>query len=97
MDTRPVLGFSPTRPQHEAGIRIEPPRSLPSQSATMPAATAAALPPEEPPAESAGLRGLRVGPYLEFSVTGRRPSSGVLVLPTTMAPASRRRRTWALS
>ena len=32
-----------------------------------------------------------------FSVTGRRPSSGVFVLPTTIAPASRSRRTCALS
>ena len=90
-------GFIPTTPQHDAGMRIEPPRSLPSAIATMPEATAAALPPEEPPAESPGFQGLRVAPKRAFSVTGRRPSSGVFVLPTMIAPASRRRRTWALS
>ena len=78
-------------------MRIEPPRSLPSASATMPEATAAALPPDEPPAESRGSQGLRVAPKRAFSVTGRSPSSGVFVLPTTIAPASRSRRTWALS
>jgi len=35
-----MLGLSPTSPQHEAGIRIDPPRSLPSASATIPDATA---------------------------------------------------------
>ena len=78
-------------------MRIEPPRSLPSASATMPAATAAALPPEEPPAESSGSRGCGWRRSAAFSVTGRRPSSGVFVLPTTIAPASRSRRTCALS
>jgi hypothetical protein len=63
----------------------------------MPAATAAALPPDEPPADRPVLHGLRVGPKRAFSVTGRSPSSGVFVLPTTIAPASRRRRTCALS
>ena len=52
-------------------MRIEPPKSLPSASATMPAATAAALPPEEPPACSRGLHGLRVAP--KRVVLGDRP------------------------
>ena len=78
-------------------MRIEPPRSLPSARATMPAATAAALPPEEPPAASSRFQGLRVTPKRADSVTGRNPSSGVFVLPTTIAPASRSRRTRALS
>ena len=86
-----ALGLSPTTPQHAAGIRIEPPMSLPSHSGTNPAATAAALPPEEPPADSRGSRGLRVGPWRTGSVTGRSPSSGVFVLPTTIAPAARSR------
>ena len=43
-------------------MRIDPPASLPSQNGTKPAATAAALPPDEPPAISSGSRGLRVGP-----------------------------------
>ena len=58
----------------------------------MPAATAAALPPDEPPGVRAVSHGLRVGPWASGSVTGRIPSSGVLVLPTTIAPAARSRR-----
>ena len=48
-DTRPRDGLSPTSPQHAAGMRIEPPPSLACAAATMPAATAAAEPPLEPP------------------------------------------------
>src|SRR5690606_19526187 len=47
---RPRDGLSPTRPQQEAGIRIEPPPSEPCATGTSPAATAAAAPPEDPPA-----------------------------------------------
>jgi hypothetical protein len=97
IETLPMLGFRPTTPQHAAGMRIEPPRSLPSARPTMFAATAAALPPEEPPAERVGFLGLRVAPKRVFSVTGRNPSSGVFVFPTTIAPAARSRRTCALS
>ena len=46
---RPREGLSPTRPQHEAGIRIDPPPSLAWAIGTTPAATNAAEPPEEPP------------------------------------------------
>ena len=60
IETRPALGLSPTSPQHDAGIRIDPPRSLPSASATMPEATAAALPPDEPPLERSVRQGFRV-------------------------------------
>ena len=59
---RPKVGFSPQMPQNEAGTRIEPLVSEPSVSGTMPAATAAAEPPEEPPATCSRLCGLRVGP-----------------------------------
>jgi len=62
IETRPRLGFKPTSPQQAAGMRIEPPRSLPSASPTMPEATAAALPPDEPPADSSGSHGFRVAP-----------------------------------
>jgi hypothetical protein len=55
----------------------------------MPEATAAALPPDDPPHVRPGSQGLRVGPKRSGSVTGRMPSSGVLVLPTMIAPESR--------
>ena len=45
-----------------AGPRIEPPPSLACAAGTMPAATAAAEPPLEPPALCAGFQGLRVAP-----------------------------------
>ena len=60
--TRNRDGLSPTTPQQDAGMRIEPPASLPWAIASMPAATAAALPPEEPPVISDGSHGLRHGP-----------------------------------
>ena len=83
----------PTSPQQAAGIRIEPPPSLPWAIGTMPAATAAAAPPDEPPGVRSVSQGLRVGPKRRGSVTGRIPNSGMLVLPTSTKPASRRRRT----
>jgi len=48
---RARVGLSPSTPQHDAGIRIEPPPSLAWAIGTNPAATAAALPPLEPPGE----------------------------------------------
>ena len=35
--TRPRVGFSPKRPQHDAGIRIDPAPSPPPAIGTMPA------------------------------------------------------------
>ena len=61
-DTRPRDGFRPTSPQHDAGMRIEPPPSLACAIGTMPAATAAAEPPLEPPGERVVSQGLRVAP-----------------------------------
>ena len=48
-EIRPRCGFSPKRPQEAAGIRIEPAPSDAEASGTIPAATAPALPPLEPP------------------------------------------------
>ena len=56
---RPKVGLKPNTPQSAAGTRIEPLVSEPSVSGTSPAATAAAEPPDDPPAirvESWGLR-----------------------------------------
>ena len=61
-DRRPKVGFRPNTPHSEAGTRIEPLVSEPSATGTCPAATAAALPPDEPPAMRVGSRGFRVGP-----------------------------------
>src|SRR5689334_21573538 len=45
----PRVGRSPKTPQSDAGSRIDPRPSLPIVIGTMPAATAAADPPDDPP------------------------------------------------
>src|SRR5205807_4129232 len=90
---RPRVGFRPTRPQHAAGMRIEPPPSLAWATGTTPAATAAAEPPEEPPGVRLRSQGLRAAPYNRGSVIGGRPNSGTLVLAKGMKPARLNRAT----
>src|SRR5438128_1816262 len=96
-DTRPYVGFTPTTPHRAAGWRIEPPVSDPSDSGANPAATAAALPPLEPPGTRLRSWGLRVGPNAEFSVEDPMANSSRLVLPMTIAPAARTRSTTVAS
>ena len=43
--TRPCVGLKPTMPQNDAGIRMLPPPSVPTEHGASHAATAAALPP----------------------------------------------------
>ena len=83
----------PTTPQNAAGVRSEPPRSEPWAIGPMPVATATAAPPLEPPQVSAGFHGLRVAPNTALNVLPPAPNSGVLVLPTTIAPAALSRST----
>ena len=63
----------------------------------MPAASAAAAPPLDPPAVREVSCGLRVTPKSVFSVVARMPISGVFVLPISTAPARRRRAMQAAS
>ena len=72
-------------------MRIDPPPSPPPAIGTIPAATAAADPPLEPPGVCSVAQGLRQGPQSSGSVTGRRPHSGRFVLPTTDTPLARTR------
>jgi len=95
--TRPRWGLSPNRPHQAEGMRIEPAPSEPSAAPTRPAATAAALPPLEPPGACWSSQGLRVTPNVAVSVNGQMHSSGTLVLPMITAPAARRRRTTSAS
>ena len=60
--TSPRVGRKPYTPHSEAGSRIEPSASPPIATGTRPAASAAAHPPDEPPAVRAGSCGLRVAP-----------------------------------
>ena len=94
---RPCEGLSPTKPLHDAGILIDPPPSLAWAIGTMPAATAAAAPPLDPPGVRSVSHGLRVGPCAIGSVTGKLPSSGLLVRPRLIRPASRSRLTKVMS
>src|ERR1700681_1592070 len=80
--TRPSEGLTPLSPQHDAGIRIEPPPSDPVARGTMPEAMAAAEPPDEPPGVWARFHGLEVAPKGVLTVSDFHPSSGVFVFPT---------------
>ncbi len=70
-------------------MRIEPRPSLAWAMGTIPAATAEAAPPEEPPAMWSAFHGLRQGPSSADSVVPVMPYSGVLVLPSRTTPLSR--------
>ncbi len=61
-ETAPKAGFQPITPQNEAGRTTEPAVCEPSAKGTIPSATAAAEPLEEPPGVREGSRGLRVFP-----------------------------------
>src|ERR1700682_3861134 len=89
----PGVGRMPTIPQNDAGMRIEHPKSVPYAKGTLPVATATADPPDEPAGLSAGFQGFRVTPNTSLNVLAPAANSGVLVLPSTMAPAALRRRT----
>ena len=65
--TSPYVGLKPTIPQHAAGMRIEPPESVPSAASASPAASAAAVPPLEPPATRPGATGFGTVPKCGFS------------------------------
>ena len=59
---RPSVGFRPSTPQALAGMRDEPAPSVVTASGPMPAATATAPPPLDPPGDRAVSQGLRVKP-----------------------------------
>ncbi len=79
--------------QNAAGLRSEPPKSLPSATGSIRDASAAAVPPLLPPALFVRSYGLRVAPYTSLNVCEPSPNSGVLVLPMKIAPAARIRAT----
>src|SRR5512147_1616223 len=83
----------PTTPHKEAGCRTDPPVSVPNAPRHRSAATAAALPPLDPPGTRLVSHGLRVTPYAEFSVLEPIANSSVLVLPRNTAPNARSRAT----
>ena len=83
----------PARPQQALGIRMDPPPSDPVASGTIPAANAAADPPDDPPGPLEWSKGFNEGPKRLLVVLPIQPNSGVFVLPTTTQPAARIRAT----
>src|ERR671923_1954135 len=80
-------------PHSAAGWRIDPPVSVPIAHGALPAATAAALPPLEPPGTRPRSHGLSTGPNAEFSFDEPIANSSWFVLPSSGAPAPARLRT----
>src|SRR3954462_2940168 len=76
--TRPMLGRMPTMPQKLAGLRSNPPKSVPCAIHAIPVASATAAPPDEPAAKHDRLHGLRVSPNTSLNVLAPAPNSGVL-------------------
>src|SRR5277367_4824507 len=83
----PKLGLNPITPLKAAGRTTEPSVWLPSASGTIPAATAAADPDDDPPGVCLRFQGLTVGPGC------RQANSVDTVLPKMVAPRLRRRST----
>src|SRR5918998_2175079 len=77
----------PTTPHRDAGWRTEPPVSVPIAQGALPAATAAAEPPDEPPGTRPRSHGFCTGPNPEFSFDDPMANSSWFVLPRTGAPA----------
>src|ERR1700692_1972343 len=69
--TRPKVGLWPTTPQNDAGMRTEPPPSVPRAIGALLAATDAPAPPLEPPGVRSRFHGLRVNPKTRLSVVPR--------------------------
>src|SRR5689334_21890499 len=87
--TRPQVVFRPAIPQQAAGIRTEPPVSVPRATSASPAATATAEPLDDPPGSRPGSSGFIGVPDHEFTPLADQHSSVRLVLPTIRAPARR--------
>ena len=84
-------------PHRQAGMRTEPPVSVPRAPGTSPAATAAPLPPLEPPQMRVVSQGLWAAPKWGLTVVAPQANSWVFSFPTTTAPARRRPATAAAS
>ena len=96
-DTRPQVVFRPAIPQQAAGIRTEPPVSVPRATSASPAATATAEPLDDPPGIRRGSAGFTGVPDHGLIPLADQHSSARLVLPTIRAPARRAAATTAAS
>jgi len=88
---RPVVGRKPTTPVAEAGMRIEPPVSVPRAMRADPSHRLTPAPADEPPGArcSTGSHGFTGVPVFGFSPTPPKANSTVCVLPVNMAPIRR--------
>src|SRR5580704_1620709 len=84
-------------PQALAGLRTLPPVSLPSAIGNNPAANPAPDPEDEPPGWWSGFHGLRAGGHGRSKLGPPIANSWVDSLPSTIAPAPRRRSTHTAS
>src|SRR6185437_3689729 len=66
---------------------MDPPVSVPKAHGVRPAATAAALPPDEPPGTRPRFHGFSTGPKAEFSFDEPMANSSWLVLANRVAPS----------
>src|SRR5215469_8639920 len=82
---RPQVVFRPAIPQQAAGIRTDPPVSVPRAASA--AATATAEPLDDPPGSRRGSAGFTGVPDQGFTPLADQHSSVRLVLPTIRAPA----------
>ena len=80
----PQTGLNPTTPQRAAGMRTDPPVSVPSAPWARPASRAAADPPDDPPTLRAGSAG-----WLTFAVRTSKAPGSLIVVPRIMAPDAR--------
>ena len=71
--------------------------SVPVAAGTRRAATAAALPPDEPPGTRVVSQGLATGPKKLFSFDEPIANSSMLALPSSTVPAARSRATTVAS
>src|SRR3984957_7908754 len=88
-EIRPYAVFSPVTPQQAAGMRTEPPVSVPNATSASPVATATADPEDDPPGSRRGSRGLVGVPDQWLTPLADQHSSVSPVLPTIRAPAPR--------
>src|SRR5580692_93773 len=95
--TRPQVVLRPTTPQQAAGIRTEPPVSVPSATSASPVATATAEPLDDPPGRRRGSSGFTGVPDQVFVPTADQHSSVRFALPTMAAPERRAAATTAAS
>ena len=94
VEMRPTVTFNPTIPQKDAGRRTDPPVSVPTATGASPAATATPEPLDDPPGvrwtrRSQGFHGVPSSALVPYPPIA---NSTVWVLPSTIMPASTRRR-----